>query len=138
MKLSCPMFENENILRMARYCLASLMMLRTTRHPKRMYAVTIYHIFINKYLTPIPYTSSSDIIKKIIETKKDSCSCWTQNLQNKLTQFLCSKVSLIMIIPIHSLLLLNNVWVPFLKCHLSYCQPSLKLIFIYFFLVSDL
>ena len=63
------MFENENILRMARYCLASLMMLRTTRHPKRMYAVTIYHIFINKYLTPIPYTSSSDIIKKIIEKK---------------------------------------------------------------------
>ena len=37
-KLSCPMFENENILDV-RNCLASLMMLRTTRHPNKMYAI---------------------------------------------------------------------------------------------------
>ena len=49
------------------------------------------------------------------------------NLQRKLTHFLCRTVGLIMVIPICSLLLLHNIWVPFLKVYFSYCQPRLKL-----------
>ena len=37
-KLSCPMCEYENILEVRNF-LASLMMLRTTRHPNKMYAI---------------------------------------------------------------------------------------------------